>query len=725
MAHINNWRAIKTDFLLGTMLAVICLGFQNSSSVFSYFISKQIKFTRVTTEWGSRTEANVETLKAGSYFISVGRPRGACEMFADDQKLDSNISEIPELRNGLLLGAAINQSALSRINKITINCRSQRGFGEDFSQPPVIAPLYAGIVLQFWRAITELLIGPISSVLIMLSFIFGVRKKETTEFDLQSPFETWRYFAFGLAALIYSSSLAYYTRFFLTGMPASIFMVVSKNLLNLTAMVLFTSLNGRYRLLVLGHAILLASSLAVGFWWPENIKTFYQWEYAYLPISSALITLSLFNVEPRSKSLVFQRRILLAWTFIQTVDLSTFLSWTDSGVYAGPSVVLLLGISAFYIRYLERVKTTEIEKAVRKVLSVVNSEVPVEKVLQETSLITRTETKYTRASAYVDGFCIGASESPGKAYVRIAEIGYRKDTKLDAVIKFSDGRGPVMAEANKLKNPILRIGAKDGAWFLVIPIGAHAFINLSNDRAESEFIAYESLEIVKRIFQSLLSLERRLIDLGLHQSAALQRLRSKRGDGSWDEEFGAIFVDINDYSRLADQYGNSFTKFISDIYIPSFIKAVSKFAVSEHMAGDEIYFIVTKDLVPEGVTLREAVVNTISEIDKFAGDQGSKLCINAGFSPLNTSVGVTVGLGTIVSDSLSVRTSGQLVNHAKRLQEEAGKNGILVSTASGLNFNGTSYKLGDQILIQKKKQAVLAQKVLRLADPTEETEEAS
>ena len=195
----------------------------------------------------------------------------------------------------------------------------------------------------------------------------------------------------------------------------------------------------------------------------------------------------------------------------------------------------------------------------------------------------------------------------------------------------------------------------------------------------------------------------------------MQKLRSKRGDGRWDEEFGSIFVDINDYSKYADAYGNPFTSFISDVYIPAFIKAVSKYAVSEHVAGDEIYFIVTRDLLDENTSLRTGVLETLSLIDSFVYREGAALCSGAGFPSLVTSVGLTVGTGTIISDSISVRTTGKLVNHAKRLQEEAGQGNILVSLESNLNLSLTNYVFGEEILIQKKKQIVRARHLLRKA----------
>ncbi len=259
----------------------------------------------------------------------------------------------------------------------------------------------------------------------------------------------------------------------------------------------------------------------------------------------------------------------------------------------------------------------------------------------------------------------------------------------------------------------MQMGVNTERWFINVPIGNHAVINISSERFHSKFDAYEAFEIVKRIYPSLLPLENKLVNIGYLQGAALQKLRSKRGDGSWEEEIGSLFVDINDYSRLADDLGEHFTNFVSSIYIPSLIKAASQFAASEHVAGDEVYFIVTQDFLPTGMSIPIGAEHTLLAIDNFVFGKGAEICGHAGFAPLSVSIGVNVGVGHIIADSVSVRTTGKTVNHAKRLQEEAGRGGVLVAAASGLTLSSIGYALGEEILIQKKKQIVLGRRVLR------------
>jgi class 3 adenylate cyclase len=720
--YLKKSKIFGRDIIAGLVLALLCYAFQHSSGFLTSIFRFPIDFVSLGNN-DTRWHASVDGLSNGNYFVSVGEPKGICSLSIDGKEVDSSKGVMPNVHKSLFLGSAFIVGPLSHPKEIDIMCDTQKGF-VGLTHAPVIVKYKIGILLQLWRELTDLLMGPIASILIIFSFVFRLKRKGSfNSYIAVSPFESWKYFFFGLVSFFYSLSLALVTRFFLDGYAATFFHVFIRNIFSLSVLTLFTikEINNK---VLLGFQVILASIVIYwGVYLPDTFVLFYRWQFSFFPFATGLVAFKLFSKEARSQSVVILRRILFAWTILQCLELAA--NWTNYGTYTAPSVVLLLCISAFSLRMLERQKALNVEVAASKILSVIESNEPIEKVLKETAIIAMWEAKYGRVSSYVDGFCIGAIETPGKSFFRVTESGYKKDTSIDSIINFSEDRGVIMAEAIKLQKPILRVGLIDQAWFLVVPIGKHACINLSDDHPKSNFLAYESFEIIQRILPSLLSLERRLIDLGFLQGAALQKLRSKRGDGKWEEEFGALFVDINDYSRFADTFGDAFTTFISDIYLPAFIKAVSKFSVSEHVAGDEVYFIVTKDLLGDNLDIKQAVVETLSSIDKFVYNEGAKLCIASGFSPVTTSIGVNVGLGSIVCDPVSVRTAGRLVNHAKRLQEEAGNGGILLGAASQLVLDGSPFLLGEKILIQRKKQVVWGQRVLRRLRPESKHHEAS
>jgi class 3 adenylate cyclase len=362
---------------------------------------------------------------------------------------------------------------------------------------------------------------------------------------------------------------------------------------------------------------------------------------------------------------------------------------------------------------LERRKAENIELAVRNILESSEAKMPIDAIIYNIATTLKNETRFSRASAYIDAFCLGESKQPGKAFLRVMEAGYKKDMSNDKVISFQDQRGTFMAEAITKQNVCLNFSPQTGVAFINVPVGRHACINLSNDLPSDPYHAYESLNNIKRIFPSLSLLERRLIDIGFQEGAALQKLRLKKGDGRWEEELGSIFLDINDYSRIADSFGDSFTRFISDTYVPALIKTLSGSAVSEHFAGDEIYFIIIQDLLPPGTLIKGAVLECLIKIDAFVEVSGSEMCISHGFPPVSASIGVNIGVGTIISDSVSVRTTGNVVNHAKRLQEESGKGGILIKDGLDLDLSGSRFSLGELVIIQKKKQVIPARRLLR------------
>ena len=372
---------------------------------------------------------------------------------------------------------------------------------------------------------------PVACLLILISYPFQRKKRNAGAPDqiLKSklPFGDWRYFFFGLAGLAYSLSLVLFTRYFIAGLSASIAHILLRNIFSVAVILLFTILGKREKIVIIGQLALIAAMVVLAIVNPNHLVSFYYWEFFYCPTSCGIATFYLFKERPKRVAIILFRRLLLAWTLLQILD--ALLLWTGVGAYSAPSLIVLMSLTALYIGRIERENLDSINVSSGKILTVIESNIAIKSVLQEVAVITMRESKYGRVSSYVDGFCIGATESPGRSFFRVSEEGYKKDTTKDSVISFSEGRGAIMSEALSLARPILRTGLTDGAWFLVVPIGKHACINLSDDKPKSDFLAYESLEILQRIFLSLLSLERRLIDLGFQQGAAFAKVEIKEG----------------------------------------------------------------------------------------------------------------------------------------------------------------------------------------------------
>jgi hypothetical protein len=390
---------------------------------------------------------------------------------------------------------------------------------------------------------------------------------------------------------------------------------VIRNIYSLSILVLCTKI-GRFKSHVLFlQFFLIACTIFWGAYLPSSFVTFYKVEYLFFPISLGWVTFKLFREEPRTRQIFVLRSIALAWTFILIMEVSVL--WGGNGAYTAPALVALLTVVVSWLKLEDTLREERISRTATQILQAIESNETVEKVLEQIASIAHSGTHFRRVSAYIDSFCLGHATEPSKTFYRVMERGYQKDTRKDQTIHFHELRGKTMAKAVESGNITLSRGAEDKAWYIIVPVGKHACINLSDTSAVSTFVACESLEIMSRLHPALQPLDRRLIEIGTKQSLALQKLRSLRGDGSWNELIGSIFIDVNNYSKLTDQYGNTFSTFVSEVYIPSLAKTVAQFACLEQTAGDGGYFVVISDLLPSGESIHSGAVRTVELLDLF------------------------------------------------------------------------------------------------------------
>ena len=230
----SDYKMVFRDLAFGIAIACSCFLIQHSPDVVALFGDTHIRFERLRTAEGTWV-ANIDSLVPGDYYISVGRPRAPCDLFLDGRIIDSNRSEVPGLRNRLFLGGSFQVFDDVRRKSIAIDCKHEDGFGIDLTHEPLVTSLYTGIALQFLRQISELIIGPISSLIIALSFFFRWSMNKGDKFSValrarKSPFESWKYLLFAVVSLFYAISLAHFTRLFLSGFPATFLHIVLRNL---------------------------------------------------------------------------------------------------------------------------------------------------------------------------------------------------------------------------------------------------------------------------------------------------------------------------------------------------------------------------------------------------------------------------------------------------------------------------------------------------------------
>ena len=143
-----------------------------------------------------------------------------------------------------------------------------------------------------------------------------------------------------------------------------------------------------------------------------------------------------------------------------------------------------------------------------------------------------------------------------------------------------------------------------------------------------------------------------------------------RGDGSWAEEIGCIFLDICGFDDKIEMYGEPFGRFVSQIYLPALCHRVRRWAVREgNSAGDAVYLICIADLMQEKCSISEAVERTLADILSFFDGAGAEMCRAQGYPVITFQIGASAGEATVICDSFQVRTSGRVVNQSARLQQ--------------------------------------------------------
>ena len=106
-------------------------------------------------------------------------------------------------------------------------------------------------------------------------------------------------------------------------------------------------------------------------------------------------------------------------------------------------------------------------------------------------------------------------------------------------------------------------------------------------------------------------------------------------------------------------------------------------------------------------SVEQATLNAVKIIRRFIENEGRNLCIASGYSPINVTMGVNVGVALVICDSIKVRTSGTVVNEAKRLQEAA-PHGKSLAKSSVFSKSVSSEVFGPEFPILIKSNLIMA-----------------
>ena len=666
-------------FALGLFL--LCFALQNTA----IFVEKLVD---LDVSWNKKDEvitADISHLKNDSYFVSLGKPRGHCDIFLDGKTLFTGKGGVPDKRISLLVGGSFVKDDSSK--SITIDCRHEMtGWKLYLAHSPFIATYNSGMIVHMIRAISEIAIGPFASLIMFLMLMYA-------RFTVGAHIRKSEWF-FASAALAYSLSLSYYTRLFMTGADASVAHILLRFVFSYSAYcVLNSGLKNRTSVLV-HHAAVFALAII----WvndPVDLMDFYKYAHPSLLIPFALSLHDRLKQPIRDRKHLYLTIFAIGWIMAQSLDAINL--WANFGIYNSPMLIMVLSLT-YGMMVLETHRTSKkLNNLQNRLSEALKNEADLSGLLKSIKDILALDTSFNQITAYIDGTLNGKADR--ERTILSPVVGHRTD---DVSID-TEGSGLYMTQALDSGEIVMAKGNKDGMWFLVAPIGRYCCINFTTNEKLTEYLVLETRDLMLSLLPTLDTAISKIIELSHRQGSSLQRLRSIIGPGSHEKQTAAIFVDIADYSKYTESLGNEYTGFISQTYLPSLIKILAPWATPEVVRGDEIYFVVLKELSKEESSLNTIAACALKRLQQFVSEDGKKICKSNGFPTVDLRIGMTCGDANIVVDDIQVRTSGDHINRAKRLQDSAEKNEAWVDAA-------TAESLASEGIIVLKKKTIIVKK---------------
>jgi hypothetical protein len=138
---------------------------------------------------------------------------------------------------------------------------------------------------------------------------------------------------------------------------------------------------------------------------------------------------------------------------------------------------------------------------------------------------------------------------------------------------------------------------------------------------------------------------------------------------------------------------------------------VSRLGFLESSKGDELHFTLLNSSLPNDQGVDQATYESVANLLKFIIEESEIISSANGFPAQQFTLGAAVGIGELIIDERHVRTSGNFVNYAKRLQQIAGKNQALLCNFHQVNeLRGFSLSSEQSFIVKKN---VIAARELR------------
>lgn len=285
---------------------------------------------------------DVRALRPGKYYISIGRPQGACEIALDGVVLESTKSGFGGVRTHLLLGGGfeVPKQGDARPRALLLSCTQQSGFSVSLFHRPIVAEFYSGVVLQLLRGLVDVALGPLFSAVLLFSLLFANPAYS----------ETLRYrrafVVFASVSLLYTMSLSHFTTLFLNGGEYTIVHTLLRTAFS-AAFLFLCGTYSKHRLGLIGvHLILLIVLLNVGIYHHDSLSGAYNWCFLVFPLSAAISAHDLLRADGENKFRATLGVIASAWAFLQVID--SVRLWFFTGPFMGPSIVTVITVLLAY-----------------------------------------------------------------------------------------------------------------------------------------------------------------------------------------------------------------------------------------------------------------------------------------------------------------------------------------------------------------------------------------
>lgn len=650
---------LKSSILLGLTLLVILTGLQHLPDSLDKFFAHPGRLTEFPQKVYS---LQLDKLSPGEYYLSLGRPRHFCDINYNEELIFKGKTTIHDKRPSLLVGAGFSHAGGPA--KLTADCRQyMSGFAPRLSFPPRLYSYEIGITIHGIRNFIDMGAGPIACLFLMAAAMLNYFFSRGTEDKKRS----YIFIGFSVIALAYSLSLAHYTRLVMSGISASQWHIVLRTAFSLGMAALLHPKLFPGMFLTGLHFILGSSVFALPLFHIE-IESYYRVIFAIYPLTTFYTLWASRNEDDGTYDSFFLQALLLSWGVAQAMDWVKQLS--GIGYFAAP---LYMWAIASYLTYRVAKQQSRLLQAssLSKTLEgFIQSTLKPAELVKEVGLILQGQSCYNTCSMYLLQSFVGNADANVKDLVLIGTVG-KSTAPTTIVIDPIDS--PKLAAAISEQIIIEGVGERDNRRFMILPLGAFGAICFTTTEKIPTHVAGETKKLLTLLTPSIQLLNEKLSRLVSLTGSSLSKLRSTYGDGAYPKTIGAIFIDIADYSKRAEEYGEAYTSFVSSSLLPGFIKSLKDMALPEVVRGDEVLFIVCDESPSTNRNIYEDTANAIQKISTYMQSDAQTLSREEGFGKVEFRVGFTVGEGTIVIDDVQARTSGDHINRAKRLQDAASK----------------------------------------------------